>query len=96
MVIEIATFRLARGVVEATFLEADQRIQVDFVHARPGFMRRTTARGADGAWLVVTLWDSEHDALAAEEAAASDVAATTFASMVDASTFELKRYTALD
>lgn len=95
MVIEIATFRLAANVDEATFLDADQRVQIQFMHQQPGFRRRTTARGADGEWLVVVLWDSEDDALAASGAAESHPAATAFASLVDGSTLVLKRYAAL-
>lgn len=94
--IEIATFHLAAHVDEATFLAADQRVQIEFMHQRPGFMRRTTARGSAGEWLVVVLWDAEGDALTAAEAAGSHPATVVFASMVDGSTFELKRYTALD
>ena len=96
MVIEIATFRLAADFDESTFLEADQRVQLEFMHRQPGFMRRTTARGSGGEWLVVVLWGSPSDAVAAAEAAESHPAVTAFASMVDGSTHVVKRYAALD
>jgi hypothetical protein len=96
MVIEIATFRLAANVDEASFLEADQRVQIEFMHQQPGFTRRTTARGAEGDWLVVVLWGTERDALAAAAAAEAHPAVAAFNSMVDNASFELKRFESLD
>ncbi|MBV9253757.1 MAG: hypothetical protein JO054_05975, partial [Actinobacteria bacterium] len=46
MVIETLTGRLADGVDEEAFLEADRRFQTEFVPNHTGFVRRTTARGA--------------------------------------------------
>ena len=60
MIIEVRTFRLAGD--EAAFTEADKREQHDLCIRNRGLIRRTTARRADGEWLVLTLWDS-HDAI---------------------------------
>ena len=68
MLIENLTFRLASGVDEDDFLEADRKVQTELVPNLPGFVRRTTARGEDGGWLVVTLWGSADDANAAPAA----------------------------
>ena len=61
MIIENKTFRLEDEIDEATFLEADHRLQAE-LSSRDGFVRRTTGRGKDGTWLVVTLWGSEENA----------------------------------
>ena len=59
---ETHTFRLADGADEAAFLVADRLVQETFSAYRNGFVRRTTARGADGEWMVVTLWATAADA----------------------------------
>ncbi len=96
MAIEIATFRLVEGADEATFLEADQRVQTEFFYSRPGIMRRTTARGADGEWLVLTLWGSAEDAEAAATAAETDPVHTAFMAQVDGESYVVKRFVSLD
>jgi len=60
-VIGVVTFRLAPGTSDDQFLVADRRVQTEFAYHRPGIVRRTTARGADGTWIVVTLWESSAD-----------------------------------
>lgn len=95
-VVETLTFRLAADTDEAAFLDADRRVQTEFVPNLPGFMRRTTARGRDGEWLVVVLWSSESDAEAASKLAKDHPATNAFDALVDASTAEMKRYSTLD
>ena len=57
-VIDTLTFGLAPGVEDNVFLEVDRRMQTEVIYQQPGLLRRTTARGDDGSWLVVTLWES--------------------------------------
>lgn len=95
-VVEVATFRLRDGVDEADFLDADRRVQTDFIPTLPGFMRRTTARGRDGEWLVVVLWGSFADAEAADALAADDEGVRTFMSAIDDATYRRERYETLD
>lgn len=94
--IEVTTFRLADGADEDAFLEADRRVQTEFMPNQPGFMRRTTARADDGEWLVVVLWVSEADGQAATEASEDDAATAELRALVNESTFETKRYSTLD
>jgi hypothetical protein len=61
-VIEIMRFRLPPGADEAAFLAADRRVQEEFAYHQPGLLRRTTARGQDGGWIVIDLWRSAADA----------------------------------
>lgn len=96
MLVEILTFRLTAGTDAETFLEADRRVQVDFFHRRSGFLRRTTARGADGEWLVIVLWSAAADADAAAAAAEDHPAVAAFMAGVDGATVRSGRYETLD
>ena len=96
MAIEVASFRLRDGADESAFIAADQRVQTEFFYLRPGLVRRTTARGSDGEWLVVTLWGSAEEAEAAAAVAAVDPVHTAFMAHVDADSFSAKRFVSLD
>jgi len=91
-VIEILAFNLVEGADEETFVLADKRVQTDFAYQQPGLLRRTTARSADGSWVVIDLWRNAEDADAAEARWADDPAAVEFMSFVDGATVRSKRY----
>lgn len=93
--IEITTFRPAEGAADEDLLEADRLVQQRFMPRQPGFLRRTTARGADGEWAVVVLWAGEAEALAAAEGAVADPSTAALAALVDPSTLQVRRYTEL-
>jgi heme-degrading monooxygenase HmoA len=63
MLVETTTFALVPWADEQAFRRADRRVQIELIPNQPGFLRRTTARSADG-WLVLTLWASLADAQA--------------------------------
>lgn len=90
MTIDHHTFRLADGVTEDQFLEADRRVQQEFAPFQEGFARRTTARDGD-TWLIETLWYSADHA---EAALTSDHAAAVVAlrACIDPPTASLRRY----
>jgi hypothetical protein len=96
MVIEIITFRLAADAEESAFLDADQRVQTEFIPNHRGFMRRTTARGADREWVVVALWDTEQDAETSMQLWRDHPVTQGFMSLVDPASFLVGRYAALD
>ena len=96
MVLELHTFRLADGADEAAFTDADYRLQTEFIPNHPGFLRRTTARGSDGEWLVMVLWASEEAAEASREQAAGHPVADAFLAFVDQNSLATRRYTTLD
>jgi hypothetical protein len=95
-VIEIMKFRLAPGGDEAEFLTADRRLQEDFAYQQPGLLRRTTARGEDGGWIVIDLWRSAADADACAIRWDSDQVAQEFMTLLDRSSVVVERYTPLD
>lgn len=95
-VIEILTFRLAAGADETDFLEADRAVQTEFAYQQPGLLRRTTARGADGSWLVIDIWRSLEDADACNRIWGQDEWTSRFMSLVDTSSVRTARYEQLD
>lgn len=96
MIVENRTFHLAEGVEDAAFAEADHRVQTEFFYRQPGLVRRTTAKGFDGEWLVATMWDSVDYAEQADAAGASDDAARAWLDLVVAASVEVRRYATLD
>jgi hypothetical protein len=87
VLLETTTFRLAEGVDEAAFLAADEALQAELSPQR-GFVRRTTARGEAGEWLVLAMWWSPAEADAAPAAVPED--------LVDAASLRRGRYETLD
>lgn len=87
MLLETTTFRLADGVDESTFLAADEALQAELSPHR-GFVRRTTARGEAGEWLVLAMWWSAEVADAAPPAVPADV--------VDPASVRRARFSTLD
>lgn len=90
--IEILTFRLAEGTDEADFLEADRAVQTEFAYQQPGLLRRTTAKGADGDWVVIDVWRSPEDADACDRVWGHDEWTGRFMSLVDAASVRVARY----
>lgn len=72
MLLETTTFRLAAGVDEVAFLAADEALQEE-LSPWPGFVRRTTARGDAGEWLVLSMWGTVADADAAPQPVPADL-----------------------
>ncbi len=95
-VIEITTFRLAEGADEEGFLLADKKVQAEVAVLADGFLRRTTARGDDGEWLVSTLWRSRADLDAASGVIAAAAAAVEFAGFVDPLTIVRRSFGTLE
>lgn len=95
-VLEVLTFRLAADVDEDGFLKADRQAQVEFLYKQRGLLRRTTARGEGGEWLVVTVWGSSPDADASATASEDDPAISRFKSLLDPATITTRRFNTLD
>ncbi len=95
-VIEVRTFRLADGVDQDEFLDADQRAQTEFLYNQRGLLRSTTAQGADGQWLVVSLWASELDSDASTTAGRDDPTVSRLTALLDPSSVTTRRYKTLD
>ncbi len=94
--IEIFSFKLMPGAEEAAFLAVDKRLQAEFAYQQPGLLRRTTARGSGGEWVVIDLWKSEADADRTENVWGNDPLTAEFAGYVDPDTVQVRRYDELD
>ena len=92
-VIEICTFT---ATDDDALRAADARMQTDFAYQQPGMLRRTTARGDNGDWCVVTLWESLDAAVKARTAAEADETASAFWALVDADSVRIQRFTPLE
>ncbi len=90
--IEITRFRPQAGTDAADVLDADARLQAEFAYQQPGLLRRTTARAADGEWVVITLWRAAADADASADRSTDDPIVHTFMELVDAATLQISRY----
>ncbi len=89
-------FRLRPGADEAAFLAADRRVQQEFAYRQPGMLRRTTARGEDGGWIVIDLWRSAADADACDVRWEHDEATQAFMALLDRPSVTTERYRELD
>jgi hypothetical protein len=94
--IETDTFRLTDSADIGRFLDADRQVQTELMLRTPTFLRRTTARGHDGEWLVVVLWGSGADADASRAQFGGDPAKAAFMAFVDEATLTSRRYETLD
>jgi hypothetical protein len=95
-VIEIMRFRLAPGSDEAEFIAADRRLQHEFAYQQPGLLRRTTARGTHGDWVVIDLWRSAADSDACAARWDSDPVVSRFMALVDGPSVSTERFQSLD
>jgi hypothetical protein len=95
-VIEIMRFRLPPGADQEAFLAADRRVQQEFAYQQPGLLRRTTAHGEDGGWIVIDLWRSLADAEACDVRWERDEVTQAFMSLLDRSSVAVERYQELD
>ena len=91
-VIEVVTFKLKTGVSAAEFAPVDKAVGREHVAKQPGFISRESARGADGAWLVIVHWRSVRDADASMASFEKAAAAAPFMSKIETSTMSMKRY----
>lgn len=95
MIIEVDQFTLRDGVKEDDFLTADARYQEDVAYQLSGLRRRSTARGADGQWVVLTWWESGDLADEGVRAARELAANFDFNSLIDTDSRKVLRYETL-
>jgi hypothetical protein len=92
VIVELLTFRLRPGTTEDELRARETRAYEDFAVHQPGLLRRTTAKSADGEWLVVQLWADEASADAAERAAGADPATAALHELADPASLTSRRY----
>ena len=95
MLIVTAVFSLVDGASEEEFLAADARFQEDFAYQLKGHLRRTTARGDNGTWIVISWFDSEESFAAAANATEGLDAVEEMHRFIDFSTHRVETFTTL-
>lgn len=89
LTVEWAPFELAEGVTEQELLDASAALQLDFLNAQDGFMRRELLHAGDRRWCDLVYWRSAESAeRATRNAAASPVCFRYFRLMVGADAAE--------
>lgn len=96
LVIELMKFRLAPGTSEEEFLRADRSLQQDFAYQQQGLMRRTTARGENGTWIVIDIWSTPDAAQACAAKWDREPVTQRFMALLDRSSVQSERYMPLD
>lgn len=81
--IEVSRFHVKGHLSVDEFLAANDRFQRDFAYQQKGLVRRTVARGADGAWLSLTVWRSMRHVEDASLAAETSPVALEFTDFID-------------
>ncbi len=100
-VIETIKYRLVAGADLDDFIASDQAFQTGFSYRQAGLIRRTNARGGDGSWLAIEIWDSADAADAAKTAfdarreRAGDVVSAHMAH-IDGGSVDVERFETLD
>lgn len=85
MVVEWAPFEVADGVNEQELLEASAALQLEFLNAQDGFMRRELLHAGDRQWCDLVYWrNAESAERATRNAAASPACFRYFRLMVGA------------
>ena len=95
MILSLKRFHLKEDADEAAFLEADERLQREFTNKQPGLIRCTTAKGVDGAWLVLHEWASA-EAADGPSGATGGPAVEAWMDFIDESTASIERFETVD
>jgi len=90
--IEIATFKLAKGYSEKQFEAANHRVQTEFAPLQKGLVRRTTGRSEDGTWMVIMEWRSMKDQEAVGAVWGNDPITAEFDNFPDEASADTKYY----
>ena len=86
--VEVEQFKMAGGVDAEEFVRRDAALQAwSYVH-RPGLVRRTTALGADGEVLVLSVFHGAEPTPASPDA----VVLASFTEAIDASSYRRAVY----
>ena len=91
---DIVTFSLHTGVSPDVFIEIDAQMQEWAYVNLPGIMRRTVARGTNGQWLVVQLFD-DLEQCGTEYYTRQELPVSEWSACIDHSTVVATAYTLL-
>jgi hypothetical protein len=90
--VETIRFHLREGVKDADFQILNRTVEDEYMAKRPGFVSRTTARSADGEYLVTVHWETVEAAEATIGQFFGAPETQGFLGAVDVSTVQSGRY----
>lgn len=96
IVLEVTSFKLKTTTNIHTFQELDGAIENNFTNKQPGFIKRQSAVNENGEYVVLVYWKTIADADASMQKFMKDNSVANYASMIDASTMTMSRYTIKD
>ena len=91
-VVEIVRYKAKQDVSDDALESASTKMESEFASRRPGFLRRTLARGEGREWLDVIYWEELELAEQAAAAAMQSAACGPFFAMIDESSIEMQHY----
>jgi len=94
--VETIRFHLLDGISDEDFLRRNRRVEDGYMSLRKGFRSRSTARSADGEWLVTVHWESSADADATMASFFGAPETQEFLAAVDKKTVSSGRYEQVD
>ncbi len=92
-VLEVVTFKLAKGISEEAFLTSSTKMEKSFLCSVKGFVSRTLSKDAEGNWIDSVQWSNLKDAKAAAEKVMKVEAAGPFMQSIDFNSVKLKHWT---
>ena len=94
-VLEIVTFKLAKGVKDEAFIEASKAFTV-FGQKQKGFLGRRLSVTDDGVWMDNVEWETMEDAQAALEAFPRDDTLGPVMAMIDQEAVTMSHHALMD
>ncbi|MGI5453370.1 antibiotic biosynthesis monooxygenase family protein [Streptomyces sp. CA-249302] len=91
-IVETIRFKLRAEVGDADFQDRNRTMEKEYLRERPGFLARSTARSAEGEYLVTVHWATPEDAEATIGAFFGAPETQSFLAAVDLETVQPGRY----
>ena len=91
-IVEIATFKLAKGVSHDQFVAIDHSFHIDHMLLQEGFISRETASNEDCEVVVIVHWRSLQDAETSMRGFVAAPTAKRFLKAMDESSLTMKRF----
>jgi len=94
-VVEVVTFKLAKGVQDEDFLAASKAITT-FAQKQKGFVSRRLSMAEDGTWMDHVEWETMEAAEAAQKAFPKEVSLAPVVAMIDVEDMMMSHHALMD
>ena len=93
LVLEVTTFKTKSVTNSVTFAKLDAEVEQNFTSKQPGFISRQSGINEAGEYVVLVFWDTQENAKASMEKFMADQSVADYASMIEATSMKMNRYT---